>query len=305
MRVTKADLKWWLEKARTLEWTFAKTMPDTPHEYVVLGRTEGMTEEDYARAGYVIRAFGKPGKFYQYTNVYLEDPEHGVKYWFMDGDPPNLPYDATLINRAPIEQVYGRQDAPNTVSGVETIYDSIGPTYDGDWCSPSDLEENERVRELIVEHFGAHAPTVLDVGCGTGLLLDMKITAPSLYTGFDPSQAMLNQFVMKHPEVKRVYPMTARQFLDRMKPEPRSYELVIAMFGVASYLEPRDVEELARLASSQVILMNYDAEWFPDYYDERPASVEPARRAAQKLLEDGWTGRMVQIGHFDTTVLEV
>lgn len=305
MRVTKADLDWWFALAPTLEWTFAKTMADTPHEYVVRGRTEGMAHDDFTRVGHLIRSFGRPGRFYQFTNIYLEDPASGFKYWFMDGDKPNIEEDAFLINRAPIDQVYGRQDAPSTVSGVETIYDSIGPGYDGDWCSPSDLEENERVRELIIDRFGAHAPTVLDVGCGTGLLLDMKVTAPSLYTGFDPSQGMLNQFVLKHPQVKRVFPMTARQFLDTAQPQPRSYELVIAMFGVASYLEPRDVEDLARLASSQVILMNYDAEWYPDYYDARPASVDPARAAAQKLLEDGWPGRMVQIGHFDTLVLEV
>jgi hypothetical protein len=49
-------------------------------------------------------------------------------------------------------------------------------------------------------------PRTLDVGCGTGALLDMKITTPDLYTGIDPSQGMLNELVRKHSEVKDLHP---------------------------------------------------------------------------------------------------
>jgi ubiquinone/menaquinone biosynthesis C-methylase UbiE len=45
------------------------------------------------------------------------------------------------------------------------------------------------------------------VGCGTGALLDMKITTPDLYTGIDPSQGMLNQLFRKHPEVTDLRPV--------------------------------------------------------------------------------------------------
>lgn len=64
-RIAKADLDWWVELALMLDWTFARTYAQTaPHIYVVLGRTAGMTKDDYVRAGRVIHTFGRPAKFY-------------------------------------------------------------------------------------------------------------------------------------------------------------------------------------------------------------------------------------------------
>ena len=69
----REELDWFLDLAPRLKWTFAKTMPDTPHEYGVRGKT--LDEEDFVRAVRVIRTFGEPGKFYSMTNVYLVSPD--------------------------------------------------------------------------------------------------------------------------------------------------------------------------------------------------------------------------------------
>ena len=79
--ITRDDLNWWLELAPTLDWTFARTYAKTaPHEYIVESRTPGMEHADYVRAARVIRTFGEPAKFYNYTNVYLTSPD-GWKCW--------------------------------------------------------------------------------------------------------------------------------------------------------------------------------------------------------------------------------
>lgn len=103
-------LKWWLELAPTLEWTWAKTYADSaPHWYVVHGRTEGLTMDDFIRAGRVIRTFGEPGKFYSSTNLYLYTEDRSLKFWAMWGDDPQ-DSDADLINLATTDRVYGPQD---------------------------------------------------------------------------------------------------------------------------------------------------------------------------------------------------
>lgn len=297
------DLDWWLAKAATLEWTWAKTYADSaPHWYVVDGRTEGMNTEDYARAGRVIRRFGKPGKFYEHTNIYLVDEEGGYKYWFMPGD--DIDYDATLINRATLDKTYGRQNAVDTTSQHDSMYDTIGPDYDAMWTKPEDLEENEAVQKLVREHFGAYAPTTLDIGCGTGLLLDLGITSPALYTGVDPSQGMLNELVLKHPKVKELHALTAEEWMARHRPKPRSYELVAALFAPVSYMTPEGIRQLATLSSSMTLLMNYDGKWLPEYYKGvEPETVGPARKATRDLLHH-YNGFPLTIGNFEVTVLE-
>lgn len=107
---SRADLRWWLGIAPTLQWTWAKTYAKSaPHWYVVEGRTPGLTRDDYVRAGRVIRTFGEPGKFYSYTNLYLFTEDRRLKFWCMWSDPPREDYDPTLINLATTERTYGPQ----------------------------------------------------------------------------------------------------------------------------------------------------------------------------------------------------
>lgn len=231
VRITRADLRWWLDLAPTLDWTFAKTYAQTaPHSYVVHGRTIGLDLRDYERAGRVIHTFGEPGKFWSYTNIYLRSEDRSVKWWTMDFD-----VRATdLINQASTDVEYGPQNAPRTYSGLETEWDEIAT----EWDRIRDASEDAVVRRQIIEHFGAYAPTTLEIGCGTGTLLDMKVVSPRLYTGIDPSGPMLNQLVRKHPSVREL--IAGR--LEDAKALTR-YELVVAM-DVPGVTE-RDLEQYA------------------------------------------------------------
>ena len=81
----------------TSEWTFARTMPEWPHEYIV---REKVDENLFVQLVEHIRAHGYEGKFYEKPITYFD--ENGLVYWTMGS-----PIDKTIIvNRCTKEQTY-------------------------------------------------------------------------------------------------------------------------------------------------------------------------------------------------------
>lgn len=78
------------------QWTFAKTMPWAPHEYIVRGKCL-LTEEEFLYFIDMQRRFGVKehwGKYY-HPYLYIDD----YKYWTM-----GAPYEDTIIiNRAKVD----------------------------------------------------------------------------------------------------------------------------------------------------------------------------------------------------------
>ena len=72
------------------EWTYAKTMPEWPHEYLVRDRVDTQLFELLARH---IREHGLEGRFYRRVLTYFA--EDGLLYWTM-GEPIE---ETTIINR--------------------------------------------------------------------------------------------------------------------------------------------------------------------------------------------------------------
>ena len=246
--VTEGDLHWWLTLAGDVEWTFARTYAqNAPHGYVVLDRTAGMTRDDFVRAAHVIHTFGQPAKFYGMTSIYLTSPEGRLKWWTMDKDLN----DTNLINRATTERLYGVQNAPTTVSGLRTPYDEIATRYDEQ--HPIQEAEARALRELVAPFKSEYPTSVLDVGCGTGRVLDLGLTSPDRYAGVDPSQPMLNMLVRKYPNVARIYPMTIEQALADGAFTPGQFEIVTA-YDSATELGSATVAALAELASRVTVL---------------------------------------------------
>ena len=295
--VDTSDLDWWLEVAPTLEWTFAKTMSNHPHRYVVRGRH--MRSEDFFRAVRVIRTFGEPGKFYSRTNIYLH--RNGLKWWVMG---KNIE-DNGVINCAEIEgSDYGPQDAPSTATGQYTLYDGLSLAYDDRYTSDECARENAQVWKIIDRCTHSRLVPTLDVGCGTGLLLDLQLCTPQDYVGVDVSQGMLNELVLKHPSAKKLYPMTMEKALPQFA--PKQFGLVAALFGAASYLEPDTIRSLPSLSQGPVVLMNYKEGYLPDYYEatgQTLPTAEPARKAAAELL-DSHHGYVQKINNFDVTIID-
>jgi hypothetical protein len=81
----------------TTIWTFAKTMPDWPHHYIVRNKVD---ENLFVRLVEHIRRFGYQGWFYKKQLTYFD--EDGFMYWTM-GNPID---ETTVINRARKEGSY-------------------------------------------------------------------------------------------------------------------------------------------------------------------------------------------------------
>lgn len=79
------------------KWTYAKTMPEWPHEYIVRDRSDENLFEQLVRH---IRANGFEEAFYQETFIYFV--EDGLRYWTM-GEPIE---ETTIINRCSKECSY-------------------------------------------------------------------------------------------------------------------------------------------------------------------------------------------------------
>lgn len=86
-----------LEFIQSVEWTYAKTMPEWPHEYIVRERVEEHLFVEFVKHirhhGYVGEFYGKPITYFDYE---------GMTYWTM-GAPIA---ETIIINRCKKEDTY-------------------------------------------------------------------------------------------------------------------------------------------------------------------------------------------------------
>ena len=88
------------------QWTFAKTMPEWPHEYIVRDRVD---EQLFVELVGHIRTHGRRRRFYERVIVYYE--EAGLVYWTM-----GAPLAETIIvNRCRTEDTYESRLAAGTL----------------------------------------------------------------------------------------------------------------------------------------------------------------------------------------------
>lgn len=89
----------------------------------------------------------------------------------------------------------------------------------------------------------------LDVGCGTGLLLDILKVSPDEYWGIDPSSKMLDVFRKKHPEYNNLcipFELLNLKFA--------TFNSIVALFGSASYI---DIEALTDIPEGKNIFLMF------------------------------------------------
>jgi hypothetical protein len=79
------------------QWTFAQTMPEWPHEYIVRHRVNAQLFEELVHH---IRRHGSEQRFYHRILVYFE--KEGLLYWTM-GEPVE---ETVIINRCRKEDSY-------------------------------------------------------------------------------------------------------------------------------------------------------------------------------------------------------
>ncbi len=247
-------------------WVFAKTMPENPHEYTL---RRAWDSEEFDRAVLAIRAHGYRAKFKGRSYTQLDVNDH--YYWTM-----GAPLPATiLINRK--RRLPATHPAP---------YDVAAPRYDAVFATPQARQEEEA---LFARLGDLSAMSVLDVGCGTGLVLDRA--TPARYLGIDPSAAMLERLHAKHPvsnAVRTLYaPLRALYATDR-------YDLVTALFGAASYLCDAELARIPALLApgGRAVLMFYAPDYTPVTHQALGVSPPVVRHAPPGFAT-------TRFGHYD------
>jgi hypothetical protein len=96
----------------TEQWTFAKTMPEWPHEYLVRDRVDSDLFEALVLH---IREHGIDGRFYSKKLTYFV--ENGLQYWTM-GAPAE---ETTIINRCPVEESFENRLKSGTLPSDATV----------------------------------------------------------------------------------------------------------------------------------------------------------------------------------------
>lgn len=196
------------------EYRFAKTMPENPHWYTL--RKTWADDAAFVRAVEHMREVGYEeiyeGRRYTMFNL------NGWKYWTM-GAPINTrdgkPY-TILINKKQLDEA--------------SDYDQIADQYDTLFRDRASLQENMEIFAMLDDRPGMR---VLDIGCGTGLLLQhRRIVRDCSYTGIDPSRKMLGYAAERYINGHFV---NARfeEFYD-----PEGFDLIVALFGSGNYIDP-------------------------------------------------------------------
>ena len=116
---------------------------------------------------------------------------------------------------------------------VAQSYNRLAQGYDADYGTPMDRAEEREISRLVKPYLDG---TVLDAGCGTGLLLDLHPNIDS-YHGVDISAGMLEKHKEKHPSHITYCGDAWQSGVTKML----SPDNVVSLFGSPSYCNPRKV----------------------------------------------------------------
>lgn len=153
-------------------------------------------------------------------------------------------------------------------------YDKIADQYDSLFVDEESLMENEEVGDMLRPLSGS----VLDIGCGTGLLTEILDINPEKYMGVDPSREMLKRFIAKHPSYK--YLVCAPY--DGHIVDCHRFDNVISLFGSPSYLSDDVLKQFADY-KGRLFLMFYGENYHPATYEMCGVEFEYQKRTFEYI----------------------
>jgi hypothetical protein len=194
--------------AHANKWTFAKTMPDTPHYWVLRKNWIG----DFAEFVIATRTMGQIIKFGRTNYNILNMNEH--RYWAMGERhrPPGVEY---LLNRA-VRLRYEPEPEP--------------------WFDASSSWWSEPVERAVINEMNPNMARVLDVG---GTCLNVARIVEGGYRAIGTPQDMA-RVMAEHPTA-RILHTEVEQFVPT---DPEPFDLAIAGFGAGDYLTYRDIKRM-------------------------------------------------------------
>ena len=161
----------------------------------------------------------------------------------------------------------------------EDFYDSIAEQYDTFFQDESSKEEDAKVKEHLLAFDKLAEKRVLDIGCGTGLLLEMVDI--DNYVGIDPSKAMLDVFKKKFPTKTAL----KTEFEDYHWLNNR--EVLISLYGSISYVDPNYLNEYLTHYHGDFYFMFYNDKYEPVTYDMAGNKAEHNNLFTYKFI-DKW-----------------
>ncbi len=143
----------------------------------------------------------------------------------------------------------GNKVAGKVKNQIADYYDGLAGNYEDNYSDILCKAEEKALIKLMQPHI---QNKVLDIGCGTGLLLDY--VRPDQYVGIDISAKMLEMARKKHPSGE-FYEIDMFEFLSKQKSE--SFDTIVSMFGPMSYsLKPVDfINECRRVLKPGGVMM--------------------------------------------------
>jgi SAM-dependent methyltransferase len=131
----------------------------------------------------------------------------------------------------------------------------IGPLYDQFIAEQyDDYYKTSETGLFLTEYLPKHIKesTVLDIGCGTGWLLDYQkdIINPENYLGVDTSFPMSKKLKEKHPEY-HVVNSNVTSIIGK-------FDIGLGIFGPLSYMNSWEVKHLTKIIDKKIFLMGYN-----------------------------------------------
>lgn len=239
------------------KYTFAKTLSSNPHHYTV--RKTWENDADFVFVVEQMRKYGWVGTFAGVEYTYYDC--NGYTYWTMgapidlDGKPHTI-----IINRKRKHQIAEHRSE----------YDAIADEYENLFQEDSYHEQDLRMNALA--NIDLSGKRVLDIGCGTGLWVDLNPSAdPKTYIGVDPALQMLRIFTKKHPDFRNslVHEAFENFYLGK-------FDHIVSIYGGVSYLKPYAVERIPKMLNpgGTYFLVFFKDSYYPVTHEK--LNVEPA-----------------------------
>lgn len=144
---------------------------------------------------------------------------------------------------------------------VSKVYNSLATKYDSLYQGKYYKKEDKALFKLISKVLHGD---ILDVGCGTGLMLEYIKIRKEKYLGVDISAGMIDKMATKFPAHK------TRLCAFEELPENKKFDSIISTYGAPSYIEANHYHKFLELLKKDgfLFLMFYAKDYFPGYYTD-------------------------------------